>query len=83
MRLIDADVLRTEIPVDKYGHIDTTITKLNIAMEHSRVDAVQVVRCMDCKYYPDGKQATMWTPCSEDIRLGGKWFCAYGERRAE
>ena len=44
---------------------------------------VEVVRCKDCKYYPDGKQATMWTPCREDIRLDGKWYCAYGERREE
>ena len=40
MRLIDADAFRKEIEVDKYGNINTTITKLNIAMERSAVDAV-------------------------------------------
>ena len=54
-RYIDAERFRKEISVDKYGHIETTITKLNIAIEHSTVDAVEVVRCKDCKYYIDSR----------------------------
>ena len=42
MKLIDADKLRKEIPVDKYGNIETTITKFNIALEHSAIDAEPV-----------------------------------------
>lgn len=42
MRLIDENALRREIAVDKYGHIETTITRLNVAIERSRVDAEPV-----------------------------------------
>lgn len=75
-RLIDADALLK-------GKDDHQIISTHLIWNAPTVDAVQVVRCKDCKYYPDGKLAIMWTPCSEDIRLDGKWFCAYGERREE
>ena len=85
MRLIDADALRHEIPVDKYGHIETTITKLIIAIEHSEVDAVQIVRCKDCRW---GRKVCGCIECSIDSKIpteyhGYKWFCPNGERRNE
>ena len=39
-RYIDSDALRQYIPVDKYGRIETTITKLNIALEKCKADVV-------------------------------------------
>lgn len=49
---IDAYTFRREIDkyVDKYGHINMTITQFMIAVEHSEVDAVPVIRCKDCKF---------------------------------
>lgn len=44
MRLIDAKRLLREIEVDKYGHIQTTINGLRIAMERSEVEAEPVKR---------------------------------------
>ena len=41
---IDARKMRDFIEVDKYGYINTTITKLNIAIEKSRADVQEVRR---------------------------------------
>lgn len=42
MRLIDPKQLLREIEVDKYGHIQTTINGLRIAMERSEVETEPV-----------------------------------------
>lgn len=78
MRLIDADALRKEIDVDKYGHINTTITRLNIAIERSKVDAVEVVRCKDCMWYDECD----WCFFSVGY-IPPDGYCSYGERRTE
>ena len=63
-RYIDADKMRSFIEVDKYGHINTTITKLNIAIEKSRAD-VQEVR--HGKWLFEGTIENTWKvfTCSE------------------
>ena len=38
-----------------------------------------VVRCKDCKFYPDGKGTTKWLPCREII-VPPMWFCADGKK---
>ena len=50
-----------------------------------RVDAVEVVRCKDCKHYAEDE---LW--CSSNCCVGdshANWyphdFCSYGERREE
>jgi hypothetical protein len=40
----------------------------------------ELVRCKDCKYFPNGDGSTTWLPCREIITPPG-WFCADGERR--
>lgn len=58
------------------------------------VDAVEVVRCRDCRYYFHyGKTSISknvkagWcqrrTRCDEEIRMAADDFCSYGERRRE
>ena len=47
--------------------------------EVKRLD-VELVRCKDCKFYPNGDGATKWTPCREIITQPG-WYCADGERK--
>jgi hypothetical protein len=39
----------------------------------------EIVRCKDCKFYPDGKGTTKWLPCREII-VPPMWFCADGQR---
>ena len=41
-----------------------------------------IIRCKDCKYYPNGDGSTKWLPCREIITPPG-WYCADGERREE
>lgn len=56
MRLIDGERFNAELNqldcVDKFGYVTLPITKLNIALERSAVDAVPVCRCKDCKHRP-------------------------------
>ena len=40
----------------------------------------EVVRCKDCKYYPNGDGSTKWLPCREII-TPPSWFCADGEKK--
>ena len=44
-------------------------------------DRQLVVRCKDCKYYPNGDGSTNWLPCREIITPPG-WFCADGEKKS-
>ena len=58
-------------------------------LEGDAVDAVEVVRCKDCKHSYDGVANLMCGRCGQHIngiRLGGvsvkeEHFCSYGERK--
>lgn len=76
MRLIDADALIKEANADgAYGYVDAK----QIA-DAPTVDAVEVVRCKDCKYL-------MFSDCYGECGQGHMGivrpddFCSYGERR--
>lgn len=43
-------------------------------------DQPEIVRCKDCKYYPNSEGSTKWLPCRETI-TPPDWFCADGERK--
>ena len=79
MRLIDADALKKSFIGNRYGTkainyvIDTTPT----------VDAVEVVRCKDCRW---GREASGNIECWVDTNIppeyhGYEWFCPNGEER--
>lgn len=40
----------------------------------------ELVRCKDCKYYPNSEGSTKWLPCRETI-TPPDWFCADGIRK--
>ena len=71
--------------VDKYGFVMCGITKINILLEQSAADVVEVVRCKDCIYATDeGKLGH----CCRQFPYGGMAgltedndFCSYAERR--
>ena len=74
-RLIDADAL------PKYTGYALSADEVARAVENApTVDAVEVVRCKDCKFwecdaiFPDG-----W--CRGKHQGNPNWFCADGERR--
>ena len=48
------------------------------------IDAVQVVRCKDCKYAKCIEQNDDWWECSHDKRvMHGDGFCSWAERKEE
>lgn len=91
MRMIDADTLRQEVEKDRdasdmpkmwYQGIEYAI---NHIIHAPTVDAVEVVRCKDCRW---GREACGNIECSVDSNLppeyhGYEWFCPNGERREE
>jgi len=84
---IDAYKFRREIDrfVDKYGHINMTITQFMTAVERSEVDAVPVIRCKDCKYYEMMKYTPFAYYCSQMDREGfyDSDFCSLAKRRED
>ena len=83
VRLIDADALENEVchgcqyEHNKYANcIDCAIANA------PTVDAVQVVRCKDCKHCIRSDSPIGWCE-GNTIFVPDDWFCADGERREE
>lgn len=73
MRLIDADTLLAEY--DKI-HVGEPGRARKLIAEQPTIDAVEVVRCKDCKYYnPIGVCTEMSSAVCEDS------FCCWAERK--
>ena len=83
MRLIDADRLINEFEDTVGSPITRTRLKLQVQNQPT-IDAVEVVRCKDCKYF-DGECCDRYA----DETLGyshstqQNFFCAVGERRTD
>lgn len=91
MRLIDADAIKAEIQniCDNCWHpyrlggcpehcgINDAVKAIDTA---TTVDAVQVVRCKDCKWRDNQKGATEWMPCRVLI-TPNNFYCASGKRK--
>ena len=81
-RLIDADALIKEANAEgAYGYVDAK----QIA-DAPTVDAVEVVRCRDCKYgnwdsEPDDAMVCMRT--KDGFWRSGNDFCSYGKRKED
>ena len=102
MRLIDADALLEGIAElkqspwfnNKYGYADRkdaveSIEYLCIKKEPT-VDAVEVVRCKDCKHWElcDEEDGISYGQCmhplcviANTVFLNENWYCADGERK--
>ena len=77
-RLIDANVLIKEACADgAYGYVDAK----QIA-DAPTVDAVEVVRCMDCKHCdPENYHCDHPMGTAAPLRRKPDDFCSYGERK--
>lgn len=81
-RLIDADVLITKFQSDeeyfeKIGDtafMFATIGAINDIKKAPTIDAVEVVRCKDCKYW-NPWQCSQFNDHTHEVD-----FCSYGER---
>ena len=83
MRLIDADVLIDEANSDgAYGYVDAKQIS-----EVPTIDAVEIVRCRDCKHYRPQKKSAHWENSANycnrvvTIKVQPDDFCYYGERK--
>ena len=82
-RLIDANALIKEANSDgAYGYVDAK----QISEAHT-IDAVEVVRCRDCKHYKPQKKSAHWVNranyCNRvvTIKMQPDDFCSYGKRK--
>jgi hypothetical protein len=92
MRLIDADAL---IPIMKYTTTDNEIGVFPIRIgfdaikgvidESPTIDAVEVVRCKECKHkYVSGNGTTQYYVCDfMDAQYEENGFCHHGESEVE
>ena len=81
MRLIDADRFKNWI-MDRYICFDHTLDDIDA---QPTIDAVQVVRCKDCRW---GREVCGNIECFVDSNIppeyhGYEWFCPNGERRID
>ena len=93
MRLIDGDALMYEANSDgAYGYVDAKQIS-----DAPTIDAVELLRCRDCKYWGDGdgklqrSDGVLYARCTvHNYLIDGRhtgWcptendFCSYGERK--
>ena len=90
-RLIDADKLIDFIDVGHLRHSgELCYSETNVAnllLHAPTVDAVEIVRCRDCKHYKPQKKSAHWENrtnyCNRvvTIKMQPDDFCSYGERK--
>ena len=82
-RLIDADALMNEANSDGAYRCEDA----KQISEAPTIDAVEVVRCKDCKHYKPQKKSAHWENranyCNRivTIKVRPYDFCSYGERK--
>ncbi len=76
MRLIDADAL-----IDTLGISDEDIEFKEMLEYAPLVDAVEVVRCKDCKFYQPFDPYRKYDCNRGLLGVMGDDYCSYGERR--
>ena len=83
MRLIDADraleIVRDQGIAHPNAYHLTNYATL-ILREAPTVDAVEVVRCRDCKYHEDTSVIGFGHCCLYDLTMRYNDFCSYGKR---
>ena len=78
-RLIDLDETRNELQKEVWWTDSEKAAIRNFLSRQKRVDAVEVVRCRDCKHYENGGCGMAfgeYEPSPED-------FCSCGEKKTE
>ena len=97
MRLIDADKLESGeviIPTENGGYEYVEVFYKDDVDNAPSVDAVEVVRCKDCRWYEESKNSEIYPMrfCyrlknDNGVRVGyncdSNDFCSHGERRED
>ena len=86
MRLIDADRAASIENLDQYSDLAAALgdvqTVRDILSDAPTIDAVPVVRCQECRYYPTAKvneKGFLICPAS-GMEITETDYCSYGER---
>ena len=88
MRPIDADALTKDLTYDFTGHplhgnMKTSMGNIRaMILAQPTIDAVPVVRCRECRYYPTAKvneKGFLICPAS-GMEITETDYCSYGER---
>lgn len=85
MRLIDADRIVYSWHIDADGEEHDGVTLQSIIKKMPTIDAVEVVRCKDCKHWCNEIDEHTYECCTRAIvnRFKPDDFCSYGERKEE
>ena len=88
MRLIDADKFEVYTWVNKSSdYVDGDQSILEAIDIAPTIDAVEIVRCKDCKHYMPQKKSAHWENranyCNRIVTIKTQPydFCSYGERK--
>ena len=65
---------------NRLAPVQTLGEAYGIIQEMPTVDALEVIRCRDCKWRDDQKGATKWMPCRALV-TPNDFYCASGERK--
>lgn len=87
-RLIEFEKARKNVMNILAGKVTTPVAvKVAAAMEEAYIDAVEVIRCKDCKHYDNSKGLEWCNLNSGFYTCGIDWhsfpedgYCSYGER---
>jgi hypothetical protein len=86
--LISRDALLSKVKTATIPEGSDYVTEHDVLFAPA-VDAVEVVRCKDCKWWsgvPCGTATPEWCECSSILGMRAARannFCSYGERRAD
>lgn len=83
MRLIDADALMKHADLKEWGLTKALWINAEVFRNAPTVDAVEVVRCKDCKHAEFSEAGMTYCPGIIGSWVEDDWFCADGERREE
>ena len=82
MRLIDADALKRRAITVRFFGKDIMMVSTSEIDDAPTIDAVQVVRCKDCKHYIVEGITTQYGWCHEyKHSVDEDDYCSYGERK--
>ena len=81
-RLIDANAMRADwLENGENEYVYDTNAVLDSIDSQPTVDAVEVVRCRDCKYHEDTHVTGFEHCCLYDLTMRYNDFCSYGKRK--
>lgn len=84
MRLTDADALKQTFCAECDHSIKCEDCDIDYHFNHApTVDAVEVVRCKECRFHEHEESGMVWCPNVVGSWIAEDGFCSMGERRED